>query len=73
MPLPRFEEMFVPVLRILADGSRHEVTEIRQRMRVKFKVTPRELSLKHKSGAVKFVNLVAWVGTLESRESCYSR
>jgi len=62
MPLPKYETMFVPVLRVLSDGERHEVTEIRQRMKVKFKITARELLLKYpKATSTRFVNLVAWV------------
>lgn len=62
MPLPKYERMLLPVLRVLSDGKRHEVTEIRQRMKVKFKITPREVLLKYpKATSTRFVNLVAWV------------
>ncbi len=44
----------------MADNAEHQAKEIRQRMKIKFEITPDELLLKHKNGVSVFVNRVAW-------------
>jgi len=60
MPIPRPGVLILPVLHTLADGTEHHVTEIRERMKIKFEVTVDELQQKHKNGTAVFVNRVAW-------------
>lgn len=44
---------------MLADGSEHNVEEIREQMKNRFRVTASELAQRNKRGFV-FVNRVAW-------------
>ena len=59
MPIPDPQTLLLPVLKVLADGTHHQVEEIRERMKNQFGVTPNELIKKNKRGFV-FVNRVAW-------------
>jgi restriction system protein len=59
MPIPDYQKLLLPVLKVLADGAEHEVEEIREHMKNQFGVTTSELAQKNKIGFV-FVNRVAW-------------
>ena len=59
MSIPDPQTLLLPVLKVLADGTEHNVEEIRERMKNQFGVTPNELAQRNKSGFV-FVNRVAW-------------
>lgn len=58
MPIPTFEMLFLPVLRLLADGLEHSSGEIRERLRDQFEMTPQELQTKNKKGKTMFDNNV---------------
>jgi restriction system protein len=59
MPIPDLQALLLPVLKVLADGTEHQVEEIRERMKSQFGVTPSEFAQRNKKGFV-FVNRVAW-------------
>ena len=59
MPIPDPQTLLLPVLKVLSDGTNHQVEEIRERMKNQFRVTPSEIAQKNKRGFV-FVNRVAW-------------
>ncbi len=47
------------VLRVFGDGAQHSPDEIRELMKVQFKITPQELLQKHANGNSVFHNNVA--------------
>jgi len=60
MAIPDFQTLMLPVLRILADGAEHPVSEIRERIAKDLTLTPEELAEKLKNGNGLFTNRVAW-------------
>ncbi len=60
MPIPDYQTLMLPVLRLTEDGNEHRVTEIRRQIADAFHLTPEELSQKQKSGSTVFANRVAW-------------
>jgi restriction system protein len=60
MPIPDYQTLMLPVLRLTEDGNEYSVTEIRQQIANAFHLTPEELSQKLKSGSTLFANRVAW-------------
>lgn len=54
MPIPHSQTLFLPVLRVLADGLEHSSEEIRERVRVQFDIAPHELLAKNKKGKTVF-------------------
>lgn len=60
MPIPDYQTLMLPVLRVTEDGNNHTVAEIRMRMAEAFRLTPEELSQKLKSGSTVVANRVAW-------------
>jgi restriction endonuclease Mrr len=60
MPIPSPQILLLPVLKVLADGTGHQVEEIRERMKSQFGVTPSEFARKNSTGTSVFVNRVAW-------------
>lgn len=54
MPIPDFQTLLLPVLRVLADGLEHSSEEIRKRVRVQFDIAPHELLAKNKKGKTIF-------------------
>lgn len=61
MPIPKIQSLLLPVLRIVAGESGHDVEEIRSRLKYEFKLTHEQIEQTHaKSGINVFVNCVAW-------------
>ena len=60
MPIPDYQTLMLPVLRLTDDGNEHPVTDIRNQIADAFQLTPEELSQKLKSGSTLFANRVAW-------------
>jgi restriction system protein len=60
MPIPDYQTLMLPVLRLTGDGNEHPVTDIRKQIADAFQLTPEELSQKLKSGSTLFANRVAW-------------
>src|SRR4051812_45866362 len=42
MPIPKYDEMTLPILKILADGAEHSQSELADKMAAHFKLTPEE-------------------------------
>lgn len=60
MPIPDFQTLLLPVLRVLGDSLEHSSEQIRDRVSVQFDIAPHELQQKHKNGTPVFHNRVAW-------------
>lgn len=41
MPIPDFESLLLPVLRLASDGAEHSMAEMRERIASEFKLTPK--------------------------------
>ena len=54
MEIPNGETLKLPVLKLLADGLEHSSQEIRERLRVEFKIGPDELIRKLENGKIVF-------------------
>ena|SRR5260370_9257078 len=59
MPIPVPKELWLAVLRVLADGTEHSSEEIRDRMKAQFNVRPGDLLVKHSTGTPVFTKNVA--------------
>ena len=51
MPIPDFETLMLPVLRLASDGAERSMAEMRERIAAEFKLTPEDLAEKQKSGS----------------------
>ena len=60
MPIPDFQTLMLPVLRLAGDGAEHPMAEMRERIAEDLKLTPDELAQKLKSGTNLFANRLAW-------------
>jgi len=61
MPIPDFQSLMHPVLRLMSDGKDHSTAEMRERIAFDLKLTPSELAEKLKSGNTGlFANRLAW-------------
>lgn len=60
MPIPDFETLMLPVLRLASDGAEHSMAEMRERIAAEFKLTSDKLAEKQKSGSRVFANRLAW-------------
>jgi restriction system protein len=58
MPIPTVDELRLPILLLFADGIEHSIEEIRERMKVQFKIASNELLQKHENGKSIFGNNV---------------
>jgi restriction system protein len=64
MPIPAFQEMFLPFLACIADGNVHTKNDVSDHLAVKFNLTPDELAEILPSGKqTKFINRIAWTRT----------
>ncbi len=62
MPIPPFEDLIVPILKLLKDGKTHELQTLKESLVVRFGVTPaeRELRLPSTLTVRVFDNRVLW-------------
>jgi len=61
MPIPDYQGLFLPVLRVTSDGAEHATAEIRQKVAEVLKLTLQDLEQKLPSGRqFVFANRVAW-------------
>jgi restriction system protein len=60
MPIPDFQSLFIPILRVLQDSQEHHLPEVRERLVHDLQLSPEDLAEKLKSGQGLFVNRVAW-------------
>lgn len=61
MPIPPFQDMFLPFLQYTADGQIHSTQDVAEHLATHFKLTPADLAEGLPSGRqTKFYNRVAW-------------
>jgi len=79
MPIPDFQKIMLPFLRIISDGVEHSTSETNEKLATYFNLTDEELNEFLPSGAAKtFSNRVAWAkshfkmaGLLENTKRSY--
>lgn len=61
MPIPPFQDMFLPFLQYTADGQTHSTQDVAAHLAIQFNLTPEEIAEGLPSGRqTKFHNRVAW-------------
>jgi restriction system protein len=60
MPIPDFQTLMLPVLRLAGDGAERPIPEMRERIAQELNLTPDELAEKLKNGTGVFANRLAW-------------
>jgi restriction system protein len=60
MPIPDFQTLMLPVLRLAGDGVEHPMAEMREHIAEDLKLTADELAEKLKNGTNLFANRLAW-------------
>lgn len=64
MPVPAFQELFLPILTYIADGKEHTKQDVAEHLSQKLQLTTEELSELLPSGKqTKFLNRIAWSRT----------
>jgi len=64
MPVPAFQELFLPMLTYLVDGKEHTKHDVAEHLSQQLQLTPEELSELLPSGKqTKFLNRIAWTRT----------
>ena len=64
MPVPAFQELFLPMLAYIADGREHSKQDVAEHLSQQLQLTPEELSELLPSGKqTKFLNRIAWTRT----------
>lgn len=68
MPIPTFQELFLPMLKYIADGKEHTKQDVSEHLAINFNLTPEELNELLPSGKqAKFMNRIAWTRTYFSK------
>src|SRR5438874_11577512 len=63
MPIPKYDEMMLPVLRMLADGAEHPQSELAEGIAAHFQLTPEERSeMLPKVRATYLRHRLGWAG-----------
>ncbi len=74
MALPDYQSLFLPVLRVSADGQEHSMAELREHVAVDLKLSPDDLAQKLPSGKQPaFTNRVAWAVVYLSKAQALDR
>jgi len=61
MPIPDYQSLMLPVLRLVGDRQKHPLAEVRQRIAEELKLTEEELALRQASGSqTLYANRIAW-------------
>jgi len=61
MPIPDYQSLMLPVLRILADRKEHPVAQVRQRIASELKLSDQELTQRLASDTTTvFMNRIGW-------------
>jgi restriction system protein len=64
MPVPPFQELFLPTLEFLSDGGEHDTKEVSEHLVTVFQITPDEINEILPSGRqTKLMNRIAWTRT----------
>ena len=56
MPVPKYDEMTLPILQILADGKEHSQTELADKIAEQFHLTPEERAQRLPKVAIRLGN-----------------
>jgi restriction system protein len=68
MPVPSFQEFFLPTLTYIADGKEHTKQDLSEHLAIKFNLTHDEIAEVLPSGKqTKFMNRIAWTRTYFSK------
>jgi restriction system protein len=74
MSVPDFQSLFIPVLRSMADGNEHSMSELRERIAADLKLTTEDISQRFpRSGETVFANRTAWSATYLSKAGALER
>jgi restriction system protein len=78
MPIPDYQTLLLPILRLLADDAEHSSEKIREVLAAQFNVAPHELIQKNQKGKTVFGNnvdlaLANLQGAPHGRSKCIDR
>jgi restriction system protein len=60
MPVPDFQSLLLPMLRLTADGAEHSISDLRIQLRAELHLTDADLAERLPSGQSTFVNRISW-------------
>lgn len=60
MAMPTYEEVMLPLLKILSDGRIHKYKELEEKLKNVFNLREEEVNLRHESGVKIFYNRIGW-------------
>ncbi len=60
MPIPDYQTLMLPFLRLLGDGKEHALSDLSHQLSIEFNLTKEELSETLSTGGKKFHNRVQW-------------
>lgn len=60
MPIPDYQTLMLPLLKLLADNNEHSLSELSNKLSVEFNLTPEEINETLPTGGKKFHNRVQW-------------
>jgi restriction system protein len=73
MAVPDFQSMFLPMLRLAADGSEHSLADLRKQLQSAFSLSEADLIERLPSGQSRFVNRVSWAAVYLARAGMVER
>ncbi|WP_029689281.1 restriction endonuclease [Thermoanaerobacter sp. A7A] len=63
MAIPTYEEIMLPLLKILSDGGIHKYKELEEKLKNVFNLTEEEVNSRRESGVKIFYNRIGWAAT----------
>ena len=63
MPIPKYNEMYVPMLEYIADGNVYTSSELEEFLAKHFSLTSAERQERLSGGALTFCNRIGWAKT----------
>jgi restriction system protein len=63
MAIPTYEEVMLPLLKILSNGGTHNYKEFEEKLKEEFNLTEEEVNLRRESGVKIFYNRIGWAAT----------
>ncbi len=63
MAIPTYEEIMLPLLKILSDGGIHKYKELEEKLKNVFDLTEEEVNSRSESGVIIFYNRIGWAAT----------
>ena len=63
MAIPTYEEIMLPLLKILSDGGIHKYKELEEKLKNVFDLTEEEVNSRSESGVKIFYNRIGWAAT----------